>query len=318
MARPAVRLLSAGVVCVVTASLTACNSNHPGDTNHEVVSTNIRSGPGFGDQVPPRASNGQAAIAGGLRRLTADTRCSALYPSYISVYRGGAEVPGLYECADTAGVSTEVHNTSDDLVWSLLSPANFIYWSASESAGQPLAVQLFRATLRPGATNPNQPLITIEPGSVVTIPAYWKTIRMNQDAGVQLAWDAVTTAVETVQNNAEQDVEDLIVEGFPTRGAVLTCAKSGYDLGKQLAEASDQPPEEPSEQLALVFGVGNDVSECRQAIQEAAERERAEGRAASLTFDDLRVTTQDIKWRGKINVNVGGAWEKFLALARRG
>ena len=321
MARSAVRLLSVFLAFVTAMSLVACGADEGSDTTKSepyVSSINLRSGAGFGDKHPRRPSEEGAAIGGGLKGLNADAGCTGSHPNYIAVEQGGVLVPTLYECADDAGASTEVHNTSDELVWSLARPGNFLYWSVEQSWGQPLAVQLFRAWLRENATGQTEPQITLEPGSVTTIPAHWASIRMRQSPGVQLAWNAVTTGVETVQNSAEEYVEDIITNGSLTRSAILTCAQNGYELGKTLAANTEQPPQEPSEQLALVFGLSNNVTECVRAIQRAADSERAKGQKVALSFDELRLTTETPTWRSKINFSVNKALQRLMALAPRG
>jgi hypothetical protein len=319
MRRSALRLCSTGVVCVTAVALVACGAegNGPGTSrDHEVFSINTRVGPGFGDTSHPRARARGAVIGGGLIAPRADARCTASHPHYVPVFQGGTQVLGLHECADGAGVSTAVHNTSNDLVWSLVAPTGYNYWTADQDWGHPLAVQLFRATMRVAHSGPTEPSITLEPGTIATIPAHWRTITMGQDPGAQLAWKSATTAVGTAQKYAQEKVENLLTRGSRNRAAVLTCVKSGYELGKSLAKAAG-PPQTPSEQLALVFGVGDNVSECARAIQEAAAHERAQGKAAALTVDDLRITTRSPLWRARVNGTFADALELVYAVARR-
>lgn len=219
-----------------------------------------------------------------------DFGCNPSFPQRMEMYRNGEVVGDLYLCRDWVNNRNQVWNTSKNKVWYFSSPTGLRQWQRSDDVRYPLQVRLFREGLRRVfAARGQVPLMTLEPGTWVSLTAFPFQVRLEQDPYEQVAWRVAATSVTTLRKKAPYAVASVLGFRSPTRKAVLTCVASAYRIYDTL-----QNDETPANGLATALGLRGDAAQCGKAVDRAAAK--APDRSIVLTTEDLTRTTLRPRW----------------------
>lgn len=286
------------LVTLLTTLLTACSQGQGRPSGQAPPATSAR-GPYLPTLAPPR---------------TPAADCSASLPNQTFMAKDdGSQVDGLYVCTGPSVSRTEIHNVSTDAVWYFVAPGN-LQWSPAQDADRSLKVQVFREGLRLGARSRGEaPLLTLEPGTTASVDVDASEVRLSQTIDQQAAWQIASTLVDTVEKKAKQLGRAVLVNGSRSRDAVLTCIESGYQAGRTLANAGDQP----ADQLATALGLREQHGKCADAIDAAEKAEGREAQAAALTREDLVAVTHEPVWEERGSVLLEDAARSLKFLVRR-
>jgi hypothetical protein len=283
---PVNRLTKILAILVVATSLTSCGGDPEPDPGRS--SGGLGSGLGTETSDPPTMLD------------TIDEGCTSSHPSRVNMVDNlGTAIEDLHECVTTSGLNTQLFNTSSDKVWFLSAPRGYSYWTPAQDDDESLTVQIFRQAIRSYLTTPGrQPLLTLEPGTTMSLDKEPAVITLEQSSGEQAAWQATSLAVSTAEKKGKAAARRLLVKGSRTRAAVVTCAESGYAAGKTLTSKE----QDPALRLADLLGLRGNAETCARSIDEAAKIE-PEGEI-TLTSEDLVRTTREPTWLSKVNTTI--------------
>ena len=265
MRRPA---LVIGAALLITLGLTACQDDDPASTtgpaplpypSTSVTTTTTTSaddadcGSGNGRQVP----------------LEPQTDEEALVVKDVLLCGGGAN--GTFLRNDSTAVLV-VDSPAG------LGPLTF-------PSAAPIAVQVFGDAFTGNAQNPPM----LPPGSSAYLRAAPAQLHIRLDAGSQVLWDVIDRGVDKVEEQAQGLATSLLAAGSPTRKALLGCAITGYQDGREILDAwqGDDAGEVVSDSL----GLGDDYSTCTRELDEATHAEPA-GRQGILSGEKLAASLE--------------------------